>query len=137
MSDKRIIHHPILEDLESREECSFTFDGTVYTGYKEDTIASALLANGVRRLRVHEESGNPRGIYCNIGHCFECRVTVDGKTGVRACMTKIEEGMVVESGEVLPEPLDSSTRKVEDMPRTYAEFMKQQETQEEKEESDV
>lgn len=136
MSDRRIKQHPILENLEEQDECSFTFDGKVYKGYKGDTIASALLANGVRQLRVHEESGNPRGIYCNIGHCFECRVTVNGKTGVRACMTEIKEGMTVESGEVMPEPLDSSQKKVKDMPRTYAEFIGQQERQEQEGGSD-
>ncbi|HLR32396.1 MAG TPA: (2Fe-2S)-binding protein [Fodinibius sp.] len=136
MNDRRIQQHPVLGNLESRKELSFTFDGNVYKGYEGDTIASALLAHGIRQLRVHEKSGNPRGIYCNIGHCFECRVTVDGKTGVRACMTEIREDMVVESGGVLPDPLDSSQRKVEDMPRTYAEFISRQETDEE-EDSDV
>ena len=131
MNDKRIHRHPILEDLENREEISFTFDGDLYKGYQGDTIASALLAQGVRQLRVHEKSGRPKGIYCNIGHCFECRVTVDGKTGIRACMTEISEGMVVESGKVMPDPLNSLEREVEDMPRTYAEFAKQQETGEE------
>lgn len=136
MNDKRINQHPILDNLEEREECSFTFDGKVYKGYKGDTIASALLANGVRQLRVHEESGNPRGIYCNIGHCFECRVTVNGKTGVRACMTKIEEGMAVESGKRMPEPLDSSSKEVENLPQTYAEFIERQKATE-GEESDA
>src|SRR5690625_3639025 len=136
MNDKRIQQHPILANLEGREELSFTFDVKVYKGYKGDTIASSLLAHGIRQLRVHEKSGNPRGIYCNIGHCFECRVTVDGKSGIRACMTEIQEDMVVESGTVLPDPLDSSEREVEDMPRTYAEFIRQRETGEE-EGSDV
>jgi sarcosine oxidase subunit alpha len=127
MNEKRIQQHPVLENLEDRKEVSFTFDGKGYKGYAGDTIASALLANGVRQLRVHEESGTPRGIYCNIGHCFECRVTVDGKTGVRACMTEIEENIAIESGKVLPSPLDSSKKEVDEMPRTYTEFIGQQE----------
>lgn len=127
MNKRRIQQHPVLENLEDQNEVSFTFDGKIYKGYEGDTIASALLANGVRQLRVHEASGNPRGIYCNIGHCFECRVTVNGRTGVRACMTEIEENMAIESGKVLPSPLDSSEREVEDMPRTYTEFIEQQE----------
>ncbi|MCK9918121.1 (2Fe-2S)-binding protein, partial [Microbacteriaceae bacterium K1510] len=62
-------------------------------------------ANGIRHLRIHEEKGTPRGIYCNIGHCFECRVTVNGIPGVRACLTLVEAGMDVQSGEQLPAPL--------------------------------
>jgi len=136
MSDKRIRKHPILDDLEEREEISFTFDDKRYKGYEGDTIASALMAQGIRQLRVHEESGTPRGIYCNIGHCFECRVTVDGKTGVRACMTEIKEDMIVESGKMMPEPFSSAKGRSEEMPRTYAEYGKQQKATEE-EESDA
>ena len=127
-NSNRIEKHPVLGDAKHGGEVSFTFDGKIYKGYEGDTIASALLANGIRQLRVHEESGNPRGIYCNIGHCFECRVTVDGERGIRACLTLIKEGMVVESGKILPAPLDSSERDAEDMPRTYAEFVRQQES---------
>lgn len=123
MNDRRIRQHPVLENLEDQDEISFSFDGKVYKGYEGDTIASALLANGVRQLRVHEESGTPRGIYCNIGHCYECRVTVNGKAGVRACLTEIRENMTIESGKMLPSPLDSSKGEVEDMPRTYTEFI--------------
>ncbi|GEN31405.1 sarcosine oxidase subunit alpha [Cerasibacillus quisquiliarum] len=124
-NNRRIVDHPVLGKLSDRKEITFTYDGQTYTGYEGDTIASALLANGVRTLRVHEESGKPRGIYCNIGHCFECRVTVNNETGVRACLTEIKDQMVVESGRVLPSPLASTEH--DTLPRTYAEFVKQQE----------
>lgn len=121
MNRNRIVAHPVLGRWKDRNVVTFTFDGKTYEGYEGDTIASALLASGIRTLRVHEESGTPRGIYCNIGHCFECRVSVDGSHGVRACMTEIKTDMVVESGEVQPSPL-TSTPDAGDLPRTYAEF---------------
>lgn len=98
---KRIINHPVLDTIDTSETVSFTFNDTRYEGLKDESIASALLVNEVRTLRVHEESGTPRGIYCNIGHCFECRVHVGGNQGIRACLTPIEEGMTVSSGEQL------------------------------------
>nr|WP_261798097.1 (2Fe-2S)-binding protein [Brevibacillus massiliensis] len=91
--------------MQNRKSLSFRFDGNTYMAYESETIAAALLANGVRTLRVHEEKGTPRGIYCNIGHCFECRVTVNGVQGKRACLTLVEEGMNVESSVQLPSPL--------------------------------
>lgn len=118
--NNRIENHPILGGLEKRKKVRFQFDGRSYEGYEGETIAAALLANGIRTLRKHEESGNPRGIYCNIGHCYECRVTVGGETNVRACLTPIKENMVIESGKVQPSPLDPSK---ENIPRTYAEYM--------------
>lgn len=41
---------------------TFTFDGEQYTGHPGDTLASALLANGVRRIATSVKLGRPRGI---------------------------------------------------------------------------
>jgi len=40
----------------------FTFDGIAYTGHPGDTLASALLANGVRQVATSIRLGRPRGI---------------------------------------------------------------------------
>jgi sarcosine oxidase, subunit alpha len=100
----RIVHHPVLGDLPSRKKITFTFNQKVLEGFEGETIAASLLANGIRTLRYQEESGTPRGIYCNIGHCYECRVNVNGRDGVRSCLTAIQEGMKILSGEKLPTP---------------------------------
>lgn len=102
---QRIWHHPVLGPLQQGDALHFTFNETTYAAYEGETIAAALLAAGVRTLRVHEEKGTPRGIYCNIGHCYECRVTVNGIPTVRACMTLVQDGMEVTAGVLLPTPL--------------------------------
>ncbi|WP_066259358.1 (2Fe-2S)-binding protein [Neobacillus drentensis] len=98
----RIIDHPVLGKLDDRKKIPFTFEGKEYEALENETIAAALLANDVRTLRVHEESGTPRGFYCNIGHCMECRVNVNGQANVRACLTVVKENMVVEKGKQHP-----------------------------------
>lgn len=98
---QRIFNHPVLGKLENQHVISFTFDNVEYQGYEHEPIAAALLANGIRTLRYHEESNAPRGIYCNIGHCYECRVSVNGKQGYRACLTPLVEGMNIESSKQL------------------------------------
>ncbi|WP_274649248.1 (2Fe-2S)-binding protein [Paenibacillus humicola] len=105
MSPGRIEDHPVLGPLRERRSIAFTFDGQDVSGYEGEPIAAALLACGIRTLRYHEETGTPRGIYCNIGHCFECRVTVNGVGGVRACLTPVQAEMNVERGLPLPSPL--------------------------------
>ncbi|MBI0577178.1 (2Fe-2S)-binding protein [Neobacillus cucumis] len=102
--NNRVVHHPILGELKIKGLVNFTFNDQVFSGLEGETIAAALLASGVRTLRCQEETGTPRGIYCNIGHCYECRVQVDGRMGVRACLTPIRNGMKVHSGEKLPTP---------------------------------
>lgn len=119
MTTNRIVDHPVLGKIKNQKSVTFTFNGEIYKGFEGDTIASALLVNGVRQLRVHEETGAPRAIYCNIGHCFECRVTVDQVQGIRACMTPVKENMIVESGKLQAMPFESTP---EEWPRTYAEF---------------
>ncbi|MFI1927726.1 sarcosine oxidase subunit delta family protein [Streptomyces sp. NPDC020377] len=42
---------------------TFTFDGTEYQGYRGDTLASALLANGVIATATSIRLGRPRGIF--------------------------------------------------------------------------
>ncbi|MEW2159313.1 sarcosine oxidase subunit alpha family protein [Streptomyces sp. NPDC007189] len=42
---------------------TFTFDGTAYQGHRGDTLASALLANGVIQAATSIKLGRPRGIF--------------------------------------------------------------------------
>lgn len=112
--DRRIFHHPVLGDCPSRATLTFWFDGAPYQAFEGETIAAALLSYGIRQLRVHEDSGTPRGIYCNIGNCFECRVTVNESPGIRACLTLVEEGMEVRSGVQLANPLAEQARQTEE-----------------------
>lgn len=93
----RILKHPILKDINDFKTIQFTFNQQNYSALEGDTIASALLSHGVRTLRRHESSNEPRGIYCNIGHCFECRVLVNDEPNIRACMTLVENGMKIQS----------------------------------------
>lgn len=94
---RRVVNHPILGSLEKRDEVVFTFDGVPMTAMSGDVIASALLAHGIRALRTTSREHRPRSLYCAIGHCFDCQVTVDGRVGVRACLTPVRAGMEVRS----------------------------------------
>ena len=64
---------------------------------KGETIAATLLAHGVRAFRKTEKFREPRGIFCGIGQCTDCIMTVDGKANVRTCVTRVKPGMVVET----------------------------------------
>lgn len=102
MSDRRVASHPILGPTPDGRAVSFTFDGEPIAGREGEPIAAALLAAGIRHLRRSERHDRPRSIFCGIGHCYECRVTVNGVAGQRACMTQVKEGMRVESRSTPP-----------------------------------
>jgi D-hydroxyproline dehydrogenase subunit gamma len=61
------------------------------------SVAATLLANGRRAWRT-TPSGQPRGVFCGIGMCFDCTATVDGVTDVRTCVTTVHSGMRVSTG---------------------------------------
>lgn len=92
----RIKEHPILE-FEKQNKILFKYDGKDVFGYEGDTIASALHALGVRKLSHSIEHKRPRGFYCAIGNCASCNMIVDGVPNVRTCVTKLHEGMNVET----------------------------------------
>lgn len=50
-------------------------------------------------LRYTPLSGAPRGLFCGLGTCFDCLVTIDGRSGQRACLALTRAGMRVETRE--------------------------------------
>ena len=82
-------------------EIHFSFDGSTVTARPGQSLAAALTAAGYRRLG-ETAGGATRGIFCGMGTCQDCLVTVDGRPERRACMTMAAEGMVVTSRVAAP-----------------------------------
>jgi NADPH-dependent 2,4-dienoyl-CoA reductase/sulfur reductase-like enzyme len=78
-----------------------TFDGAPVAGWKGETLAAALAGAGIRGFR-HTRTGAMRGVFCGMGVCQDCLVTVDGVPNQRACMTELRDGAIVRSQEALP-----------------------------------
>ncbi len=76
----------------------FTFDGRPMTAQAGQTVGAALLAEGIRSWRTTRFGGRPRGLFCGIGVCFDCLITVNGRRSLRACMVEARSGDVVEGG---------------------------------------
>jgi len=74
-------------------------DGETMSAYAGETIAGALIAAGHRVFRRTPRTGAPRGVFCGIGVCFDCVVTVEGMGRVRSCMITVQPGMQVHLGE--------------------------------------
>ncbi|MEM6693561.1 MAG: FAD-dependent oxidoreductase [Pseudomonadota bacterium] len=72
----------------------FEFEGQAVPATQGDSIAAALAA-ARRPVLGARRSGALRGVYCGMGVCHDCLVTVDGMRGQRACMTKVQQSMIV------------------------------------------
>lgn len=85
------IQHPLLSSR-STKTISFSFNSKPYQAREGDTIAIALWANGVKTLRNSEKNNEPRGMYCGIGQCYECRIYHPKIGLIKACTTRVHEG---------------------------------------------
>lgn len=81
-----------------RTPLTVTVDGEPVQAFAGESVATVLLALGQRAFRHTDRNHEPRSIFCGMGICFDCLVTVDGVENVRACMTLVEEGMSIETG---------------------------------------
>lgn len=81
------------------DEIRFTLDGEDMSARAGQSIAGALIARGVLSWRRTRIGDRPRGVFCGIGACFDCLVTVNGEPNVRACLSQVGEGDRVERQE--------------------------------------
>ncbi len=76
---------------------TLTVDGQTLEVLPGDTLAACLMRAGLLTLR-QSLTGEARGVYCGMGVCNECLLTVDGARNVRACVTPARPGAVVTMG---------------------------------------
>ena len=96
----RIDSHPILA-IPDRETVQFSWNGLMLEACAGEVISSALFAHGIRQFGRHEKDHSAQGLFCANGQCSQCMVIADG-IPVKGCMTRVVEGMVLESAEGVP-----------------------------------
>jgi predicted molibdopterin-dependent oxidoreductase YjgC len=86
---------PLSGALARGSAVSVSLDGRAVTAYEGETVATVLFAEGLVAVRT-TVAGEPRGVFCGMGVCFDCLVVVDGVPNTRACMTPVRAGMRVQ-----------------------------------------
>lgn len=87
----------IASGVERGRQFEIEVDGKPVVAFEGETIAAVLLAAGQKSLRHTAKHDAPRGIFCGMGICFDCVMTVDGVPNVRTCVTPATPGMKVET----------------------------------------
>ena len=82
------------EWIDRSQAVTFQFEGTTYTGYAGDVLASALWANGVRFTARSFKYHRPRGIYSLANHDANFLVDDGSRTNLRGDQLPIYEGLV-------------------------------------------
>mgnify|MGYP003859637809 CR=1 FL=1 len=84
------------EEISRGKEIEITLNGFTVSAFEGETVATMLLALDKTTMRTTIQ-GEPRGIYCGMGICFDCLVVIDGIANKRACIVEIKSGMKVQT----------------------------------------
>ncbi len=82
-----------LQTLHMPPELHVRINGKAATAIPGERLVATLVNAGIEYLRISAD-GSPRGPFCGMGVCMECRVHVNGEIAL-ACMTVTAEGMEV------------------------------------------
>lgn len=93
----RVEDHPILGKLQKAPVVEIEVDGQIIQARSGEPIAAALLAAGKHIFRYTRKRNEPRGVFCAIGQCTDCMMTVDGVPNVRTCATPVRQGMKIQT----------------------------------------
>jgi D-hydroxyproline dehydrogenase subunit gamma len=77
---------------------SIRVDGRDVQAVEGEALIGALHAAGLLTLRASPRGGTPRGAFCFMGACQECRIRVDGRL-VLACRETARAGADVRLGD--------------------------------------
>ncbi|MDT0444762.1 (2Fe-2S)-binding protein [Streptomyces johnsoniae] len=90
-------HRPAPGSRTSPADLALTFDGTPLTARPGQSVGAALTDHGIKSWRGTRKEGAPRGLFCGIGICYDCLITVDGVPNQRACLVPARDGMELSS----------------------------------------
>jgi len=82
--------------INRKQKLTLLVNGQEITAYQGETVLAALIAAGIKTLKLNPVSAEPRGALCGMGVCFECTVTIDGIPNIRSCMTEARDGMEIQ-----------------------------------------
>ena len=72
-------------------------DGEKISAFRGESVAAVLMVSGTRIFTKPSRYNLSRTMYCGMGICHQCLVSVDGVRDVRACMTEIYPGIRIET----------------------------------------
>ena len=97
----RISEHPVLDFSKTGcKKVHITVNGNRIEAYEGEPISAAIVASGIKVFRRTRKLMSPRGVFCAIGRCSDCVMTVNGTPSVRTCVTPVEDGMIIESQDI-------------------------------------
>lgn len=89
-------HEPTTSTTEPKR-FEVVFDGRPLPAIAGQSVGSVLANAGIRSWHTTRVQHRPRGLFCGIGICYDCLITVDGVPNQRACLVPARPGMALSS----------------------------------------
>jgi sarcosine oxidase subunit alpha len=89
MDDLRIV------SIKRGPKITIFVNGHRCSAYLGESVQAALFAAGYRTLRKTPKNHQARGVFCGMGVCYDCLVTINGMPNQRACMTLVQDRMEI------------------------------------------
>lgn len=83
--------------MEQPVTITISIDSTPVIVDSGTTVAGAMISRGITAWRSTRTNERPRGLFCGIGVCFDCLVTIDSVPNQRACMVRVCEGQQIDT----------------------------------------
>ncbi len=94
---------PDLLPIQNRKPIAVVADGQKILAFEGELVSTVLLAQGILIFSRKHTTNRPSGVYCGMGVCYECLVTINGVPNLRACQTYVTDQKVIETmGKVQP-----------------------------------
>lgn len=78
------------------QRITVTLNATPVTTDAGQSVGAVLMGRGIKAWRTTRKEGKPRGVFCGIGACYDCLITIDGQPNQRACMVQACDSMNIE-----------------------------------------
>lgn len=83
------------EEIVKENKFTIFINGQPVIASEGATVAATLLAHGFKAFFNIEPPFSPNRYFCGMGVCMQCLVTINNIQGVRACRTKVQPNMVI------------------------------------------
>ncbi len=86
-----------LPDIARGTPFEIEIDGRKVLAHPGESLATVLAVAGLRSFASHPEPYPPSRLFCGMGICRQCLVTIDDLPNCRACQTQARPGMKVQT----------------------------------------
>jgi len=83
------------KDTKRTKPFAIKVNGQRVMAYAGETVAAAMLASGQDIFGYSHRHHPPRSLFCGIGVCFGCMVTIDNVPFQQACRTLAKPAMAI------------------------------------------